>query len=113
MQKWFEVGFDLASSFPQNLPPDDIELCANLYENIEGQCQAKALKQQRDIDIQLSIQPIIANSVTDLSIVKCRIRSPSLKDDNPVFYNINFFQRMRGTGNIIEEVEGVVSTKGK
>ena len=111
--KWFEVGFDLASSFPQTVPPNDIELCANLYENVEGQCQNKGVKQQEDIDIQLTIQPSTANPMTDLSIVKCRIRSPSLKDDNPVFYNIHFFQRMRDTGNIIEEVEGVVSTKGK
>ncbi len=112
-EEWFDVGFNFSSSFPENVPPDQIELCANVYLNIDGRLESQPVMNDDDIDIRLATQTDIENPPNGQSFVKCKIRSPTMKADRPVFYNVKFFQRIKGSGAIIEEVQAALSNKGK
>lgn len=110
--EWFEVGFDLSSSFPDNISTDSIELCANLYQNVEGRSDNHPVKQHDDIAIRLATQSNEAKGQNGQSIVKCNITSPSFKDGQAVLYNIKFFQRMKDSGCVVDQVEAVLSRTG-
>jgi hypothetical protein len=111
--EWFDVGFDLSSAFPAGIPSDSIELCANIYHSHEGQYDSEPVKQNSEIDIHLATTSNQANGQNNVAIVKCKIKSPSIRAGKPIFYNIKFFQRIRQSGHVIENVKAAISTKGK
>lgn len=111
--EWFDVGFDLTSSFPHDIPPECIELCANIHRNTNGVCNDEPIRQNKDVEIHLSTQSNLVNLPDGQAIIKCRVKSPSVQEGMPVAYNLKFFQRMRQTGAIIQQVEGAVSNRGK
>ncbi len=59
--EWFDVGFDLSNSFPQDIPPECIELCANLFPNNDGICGDEPVKQNKDVEIHLATQSDLVN----------------------------------------------------
>ena len=71
------------------------------------------VRQNKDVEIHLAIQSDLIGVPDGQAIVKCRIKSPSVKQGMPISYNLKFFQRMRESGAIIEQVEGALSNKGK
>ena len=111
--EWFDVGFDLSSSFPSDIPAECIELCANIHTNIDEVCSDEPVRQNKDVEIHLATQSDLINLPDGQAIVKCRIKSPSVKEGLPAAYNLKFFQRMRQTGAIIQQVDGAVSSKGE
>lgn len=111
--EWFEVGFNLSSSSPSNIAPEEIELCANIHQNLEGRCQPDPVQHNGNIEIYLKAQSKSIKDSNDESIVRCRIKSFTIQEGGAVAYNINFFQRMKATGEKIEQVEGTMSTKGE